>query len=194
MKLKSSRRSRRTLTGRWWQLFSSSRPCRSPGTLCSRSLWSQKFWKMRLHHHLTIRGTCTRVGEVLLAKHSSWCTWEGCKVWLYWWIVQSVFARDLRGGWPDSGDSKSARLPLILFVVWFGVWASSTLEQMSNICVMSSTCFMVGLCYPLICRVIILEKYEFWQHRAYSIMIVDTKSCIHRCLRRQSTLDWGWVV
>ena len=56
-------------------------------------------------------------------------------------------------------------------------------EQMFNICVMSSTCFIVGLGNPLMCRVIVLERYEFWWHRAYLILVVDTKSSIISALR-----------
>ena len=70
--------------------------------------------------------------------------------------------------------------------------ATSTLEQMLNICVMSST-LMVGLFYPVMCRVNVHEDPECWQHRAYSVIIVDTRSCIRRCLRRQSVLEWGRV-
>ena len=44
------------------------------------------------------------------------------------------------------------------------------------------------------CRVDVLEGPECWQHRAYLVVIVDTKSCIRRCLRRQSILEWGRVV
>ena len=48
-------------------------------------------------------------------------------------------------------------------------------EQMLNICVMSSTCFMLGLCDPLMCQVIILERHEFWQYHAYSILVMGMK-------------------
>ena len=45
------------------------------------------------------------------------------------------------------------------------------------------------------CRVVVLEgPAECWQHRAYSVIIVDMKNCIRRCLRRQSILEWGRVV
>ena len=37
------------------------------------------------------------------------------------------------------------------------------------------------------------ENPEFWQHRAYSVIIVDTRNCIRKCLRRQSILEWGRV-
>ena len=33
------------------------------------------------------------------------------------------------------------------------------------------------------CRVIVLEWHEFWRHHAYSILVVDTKSCIISALR-----------
>jgi len=59
---------------------------------------------------------------------------------------------------------------------------------MLNICVMSST-LMVGLFNPVMCRVIVLEDPECWQHRADSVIIVDTRNCIRRCLRRQSVLE-----
>ena len=52
---------------------------------------------------------------------------------------------------------------------------------------------MVGLWNPLVCRVVVLEGPECWQHRAYSVIIVDTRNCIRRCLRRQGILDWGRV-
>ena len=61
--------------------------------------------------------------------------------------------------------------------------------DMFNICVISSTCFVVGLCNPLMCRVIILERHEFWQHCADSIVKMDMKSCILRCLKRHSILE-----
>ena len=38
------------------------------------------------------------------------------------------------------------------------------------------------------CRVVVLEGPECRQHRAYSVILVDTESCIRRCLRRQSIL------
>ena len=59
---------------------------------------------------------------------------------------------------------------------------------MLNICVMSST-LMVELFNPVMCRVIVLEDPECWQHRAYSVIIVDMRNCIRRCLRRQSVLE-----
>ena len=52
---------------------------------------------------------------------------------------------------------------------------------------------MLGLWNPLMCRVVVLENPEFWQHRAYSVIIVDTRNCIRRCLRRQGILEWGRV-
>ena len=52
---------------------------------------------------------------------------------------------------------------------------------------------MLGLWNPLMCRVVVLESPEFWQHHAYTVLIVDTKSCIHGYLRRQSILEWGRV-
>ena len=39
------------------------------------------------------------------------------------------------------------------------------------------------------CRVVVLEGPECWQHRAYSVIIVDTRNCIRRSLRRQSVLE-----
>ena len=48
---------------------------------------------------------------------------------------------------------------------------------------------MLGLYNPLVCRAIVLESHEFWQHRAYSIVIVDMKNCIRMCLKRQSILE-----
>ena len=48
---------------------------------------------------------------------------------------------------------------------------------------------MVGLRNPLKCQVVVLEGPECWQHRAYSVIIVDTRNCIRRCLRRQSVLE-----
>ena len=59
---------------------------------------------------------------------------------------------------------------------------------MLNICIMSST-LMVGLFNPVMCRVIVLEDPECWQHHAYSVIIVDTRNCIRRSLRRQSVLE-----
>jgi len=44
------------------------------------------------------------------------------------------------------------------------------------------------------CRVVVLKGPECWQHRAYSVIIVDTRSCIRRCLRRQSILEWDRVL
>ena len=58
---------------------------------------------------------------------------------------------------------------------------------------MSSTYFVLGLWNPLMCRVVVLEGPECWQHRAYSVIIVDTRNCIRRCLRRQGILEWGRV-
>ena len=52
---------------------------------------------------------------------------------------------------------------------------------------------MVGLWNLLGYRVVVLEGPECWQHRAYSVIIVDTKNCIRRCLRRQGILEWGRV-
>ena len=43
------------------------------------------------------------------------------------------------------------------------------------------------------CRVDVLEGPECWQHRAYSVIIVDMRSCIRMCLRRQGILEWGRV-
>ena len=81
------------------------------------------------HNHPTARGTCTRVGEILLATYSTWCTWEGRKGWLYWWKIQSVPTWNLRGGRSNSGVSEQAWIPLSLFVKLLGVWAISTLNK-----------------------------------------------------------------
>ena len=70
------------------------------------------------------------------------------------------------------------------------MWAGSTFGQILNIL---STCYVVGLWNPLVCRVVVLEGSECWQHRAYSVTIVDTRICIHRCLIRQGILEWGRV-
>ena len=53
---------------------------------------------------------------------------------------------------------------------------------------------MLGLWNPLMCRVVVLDGPECWQHRAYSVIIVDTRNYIRRCLRKQSILKWGRVV
>ena len=71
------------------------------------------------------------------------------------------------------------------------MWARSTVGQILNIL---STCYVVGLWNPLVCRVVVLEGPECWQHRAYSVIIVDTRNCIRRYLRRQSILEWGRVL
>ena len=39
------------------------------------------------------------------------------------------------------------------------------------------------------CRVVVLEGPECWQHRAYSVIVVDTRNYIFKCLRRQSVLE-----
>ena len=72
------------------------------------------------------------------------------------------------------------------------MWAGSTVEQMLNNCC-NVKYLLVGLWNPLMCRVVVLEFPECWQHRAYSVIIVDTRDCIRRCLRRQSILEWGRV-
>ena len=38
-------------------------------------------------------------------------------------------------------------------------------------------------------RVIVLEGPECRQHRAHSVIIVDTRNCLRRSLRRQSVLE-----
>ena len=48
---------------------------------------------------------------------------------------------------------------------------------------------LLGLWNPLMCRVVVLEDSECRQHRAHSIIIVDTIDCIRECLRRQSILE-----
>ena len=60
--------------------------------------------------------------------------------------------------------------------------AGGTFEQILNICVMSSTYFMLGLWNPLMCRVVVLEGPECRQHRAHLVIIVDTRNCIRKCL------------
>jgi hypothetical protein len=47
---------------------------------------------------------------------------------------------------------------ILLCRTLFVMWATSTLNKCFNICVMSSTCFMVGLWNPLVCRVIDTRK------------------------------------
>ena len=37
---------------------------------------------------------------------------------------------------------------------------------------------MVGLWNPLVCRVVVLEGPECWQHHAYLVIIVDMRNCI----------------
>ena len=37
--------------------------------------------------------------------------------------------------------------------------------------------------------VVVFEFPECWQHHAYLVIIVDTRNCIRRCLRRQSVLE-----
>ena len=39
------------------------------------------------------------------------------------------------------------------------------------------------------CRVVVLESPECWKHRAYSVIIVDIRDCIRKCLKRQSILE-----
>ena len=56
---------------------------------------------------------------------------------------------------------------------------------MLNICVMSSTYFVLGLRNPLMCRVVVLEDPECRQHQAHSIIKVDIGNCIRKCLNRQ---------
>ena len=41
---------------------------------------------------------------------------------------------------------------------------------------------MLGLCNPLMCRVVVLENPKFWQQRAYSVLVIDTKNCIYSAL------------
>ena len=65
------------------------------------------------------------------------------------------------------------------------MWAKSIFEQILNICEMLSTRFVFGLWNPLMCRVVVLEGPECRQHRAHSVIIVDTMNCIRGCLNRQ---------
>ena len=52
---------------------------------------------------------------------------------------------------------------------------------------------MVGLWNPLLYRVVVLVGPECRQHRAHSIIIVDTMYCIRGCLRRQHILELNRV-
>jgi len=114
----------------WQDLWRSRRGMRT-----NRLRWQAGFQKYpraskdTSHNHPTARGTCTRVGEVLLATYSTWCTWEGRKGWLYWWTIQSVPTKNLPGARSDSGVPEQAWIPLNLLVKLFGVWAASTLNK-----------------------------------------------------------------
>ena len=70
------------------------------------------------------------------------------------------------------------------------MWAESIVGQILNICVM----FKYLLCGRIVKSSDVSSSCtrknpEFWQHRAYSALIVDTKNCIRRYLRRQSILE-----
>ena len=72
--------------------------------------------------------------------------------------------------------------------------ATSTFEQMLNICVMFKYLFSDRIVETFdVSSSCTRKNPEFWQHRAYSVLIVDTRNCIRRCLRRQGILDWGRV-
>ena len=142
-----------------------------------------------LHNHPPVRGSCTRVGEILLANHSFGRTWERSQSWLRRRTIQSVFGRNYCGGQPDHGVPEQAWVPLIFECNWVGLRAESTFEQILNICIMLSTYFVLGLWNPLMYRVVVLESPECWKHRAYSVIIVDIRDCIRKCLKRQSILE-----
>ena len=73
--------------------------------------------------------------------------------------------------------------------------ATSALDKYLNICVMFKYLFCVRIVesFDVSCSCT-RENPEFWQHRAYLVIIVDTRNCIRRCLRRQSFLEWGRVL
>ena len=69
------------------------------------------------------------------------------------------------------------------------MWGKGAFGQIPSICVMLNTCFVFGLWNPSMCRVVALEGPEYRQHRAYSVIIVDTRNCIRRCLGGQSIFE-----
>jgi len=70
------------------------------------------------------------------------------------------------------------------------------LEQMLNICVMSSTYFVLGLRNPLMCRVVVPEDPVCRRYHGHSVMIVGTLNCTSISLGGRSILEYDrvWVV
>ena len=72
--------------------------------------------------------------------------------------------------------------------------ATNTLDKYLNICVMFKYLFCVRIAKSFdVSSNYTRKNPEFWQHRAYSVLIVDTKNCIHGCVRRQSILEYDRV-
>ena len=63
---------------------------------------------------------------------------------------------------------------------------------------MLSTHFVFGLWNPWVCRVVVLEDPECRQHRAHSIMVVDTRivsvgALVDRVFSNRIEFVWFWT-
>ena len=147
--------------------------------------------------------TTTRqyVGHVLRLVKSYWpqtpldALGKGAKGRLYWRKIPSVSTRNLRGGRPNSGVPEQAWVSLNFGCnLFWRVSLKYSVYKCLNLCNVEYLFlwkdYVTFNLYDLaICQVVILKRYEFWRHRACSILEVDTKSCIHKCLKKQSILE-----